>query len=230
MYTLALLEPTDSERGERLSRLGATAVLSKPVKPDEAVATARRLIERRRLQQHTGIAGQSPAIHEVLVKIEQMAPVSSTVLIQGESGTGKELVAKALHDLSPRHGKPFITVNCAALPETLLESELFGHEKGAFTGAAERRLGRFELADQGTIFLDEIGEMTLSTQVKLLRVLESRTFFRVGGVQPIKVDVRVIAATNRNLRDKVALGEFRDHLYYRLNAPHIYLPLLRDRR
>jgi transcriptional regulator with PAS, ATPase and Fis domain len=166
----------------------------------------------------------------VLVKIEQMAPVSSTVLIQGESGTGKELVAKGIHDLSPRRGKPFIAVNCAALPDTLLESELFGHEKGAFTGAAERRLGRFELADGGTIFLDEIGDVPASTQVKLLRVLEARTFFRVGGTQPIKVDVRVLAATNRSLRDAVALGEFRDDLYYRLSVLNIYLPPLRERR
>ena len=167
----------------------------------------------------------------MLVKIEQMAPVSSTVLIQGESGTGKELVAQgASTTSSPRRGKPFIAVNCAALPETLLESELFGHEKGAFTGAAERRLGRFELADSGTIFLDEIGEIPPSTQVKLLRVLESRTFFRVGGTQPIKVDVRVLAATNRPLRDAVALGEFRDDLYYRLNVLNIYLPPLRERR
>jgi DNA-binding NtrC family response regulator len=202
----------------------------KPARADEIVETARRLIERRRLQERTGIIGESAAIQEVLVKIEQMAPVSSTVLIQGESGTGKELVAKALHDLSRRRGKPFITVNCAALPETLLESELFGHEKGAFTGAAERRLGRFELADTGTIFLDEIGEIPPATQVKLLRVLESRTFFRVGGVQPIKVDVKVIAATNRPLRDAVALGEFRDDLYYRLNVLNIYLAPLRERR
>jgi DNA-binding NtrC family response regulator len=193
------------------------------------VETARRLIERRRLQERTGIIGESPAIQEVLVKIEQMAPVSSTVLVQGESGTGKELVAKGLHDLSRRRGRPFITVNCAALPETLLESELFGHEKGSFTGAAERRLGRFELADTGTIFLDEIGEIPSATQVKLLRVLESRTFFRVGGIQPIKVDVRVLAATNRPLRDAVALGEFRDDLYYRLNVLNIYLPPLRER-
>ena len=230
VFSLALLEPTDSERGERIARIGATALLTKPLKIDEAVATARRLVERRRLQQHTGISGQSPSIHEVLVKIEQMAPVTSTVLIQGDSGTGKELVAKALHDLSPRRGKAFIAVNSSALPESLLESELFGHEKGAFTGAAERRLGRFELADGGTIFLDEIGDIPLSVQVKLLRVLESRTFFRVGGVQPIKVDVRVIAATNRPLRDSVALGEFREDLYYRLSVLNIYLPPLRERR
>src|ERR687892_1156944 len=228
--TLALLEPTDSERTERVGRLGVTETMMKPARADEIVETARRLIERRRLQERTGIIGESAAIQEVLVKIEQMAPVSSTVLVQGESGTGKELVAKAIHDLSPRRGKPFIAVNCAALPETLLESELFGHEKGAFTGAAERRLGRFELADTGTIFLDEIGEIAPSTQVKLLRVLESRNFFRVGGVQPIKVDVKVIAATNRPLRDGVALGEFRDDLYYRLNVLNIYLAPLRERR
>ncbi len=227
---LALLEPTDSERAERVGRLGVTETMMKPVATDEVVATARRLMERRGLQERTGIYGESAAIQEVLVKIEQMAPVSSTVLIHGESGTGKELVAKAIHDLSPRRGKPFVAVNCAALPETLLESELFGHEKGAFTGAAERRLGRFELADTGTIFLDEIGEIPASTQVKLLRVLESRTFFRVGGTQPIKVDVRVVAATNRALRDAVALGEFRDDLYYRLNVLNIYLAPLRERR
>jgi DNA-binding NtrC family response regulator len=228
--TLALLEPTDSERAERVGRLRATEVMTKPVAPDDVVATARRLIDRRHLQERTGIVGESAPIQEVLVKIEQMAPVSSTVLVQGESGSGKELVAKGLHDLSPRRNEAFITVNCAALPDTLLESELFGHEKGAFTGAAERRLGRFELADGGTIFLDEIGEIPPATQVKLLRVLESRTFFRVGGTQPIKVDVRVIAATNRALRDAVTLGEFRDDLYYRLNVLNIYLPPLRERR
>ena len=228
--TLALLEPTDSERTERVERLGVTETMMKPARADEILETARRLLERRGLQERTGIIGESAAIQEVLVKIEQMAPVSSTVLIQGESGTGKELVAKAIHDLSPRRGRPFIAVNCAALPETLLESELFGHEKGAFTGAAERRLGRFELADTGTIFLDEIGEVPASVQVKLLRVVESRSFFRVGGTQPIKVDVRVVAATNRSLKDAVSLGEFRDDLYYRLSVLNIYLPPLRERR
>src|SRR6188472_952927 len=228
--TLALLEPTDSERAERVARLGVTETMLKPVPADEAVATARRLVERRRLQERTGIGGESAAIQEVLVKIEQMAPVSSTVLVQGESGTGKELVAKALHDLSPRRGEAFITVNCAALPDTLLESELFGHEKGAFTGAAERRLGRFELADGGTIFLDEIGEIPTATQVKLLRVLEEREFTRVGGTASIRVDVRVIAATNRPLREHVEEGSFRTDLYYRLNVLSIYLPPLRERR
>jgi DNA-binding NtrC family response regulator len=229
--SLALLEATDtSERFDACARLGVTDVLAKPVTPDELVVTSRRLLERRALQQRTGIAGESAPIQELLVKIEQMAPVSSTVLVQGESGTGKELVARAIHDLSPRRGKPFIAINCAALPETLLESELFGHEKGAFTGAAERRLGRFELADTGTIFLDEIGEIPLSVQVKLLRVLETRSFFRVGGTQPIKVDVRVVAATNRGLRESVSLGEFRDDLYYRLSVLNIYLPPLRERR
>ena len=193
---LALLEADRSAGpGERDEHLHATALLSKPVNPEEVVQTVGRLVARRQLQLRTGIVGESPAIQELLVKIEQMAPVSSTVLIQGESGTGKELVARAIHDLSPRRGKPFIAINCAALPETLLESELFGHEKGAFTGAAERRLGRFELADTGTIFLDEIGEIPPSVQVKLLRVLETRNFFRVGGVAPIKVDVRVVAAS-----------------------------------
>src|SRR5213083_2727703 len=228
--TLGLVEATEPDPQGLARRLGLTAFLEKPADPAEVVATVRRLVERRRLQQRTGIIGESPAIQEMLVKIEQMAPVTSTVLIEGESGTGKELVARGIHDLSPRRGKPFVAVNCAAIPDTLLESELFGHEKGAFTGAAERRLGRFELADGGTIFLDEVGEMAPATQVKLLRVLEDRTFFRVGGTQAIKVDVRVIAATNKSLKEEVALGRFRDDLFYRLNVLHIYLPPLRERR
>ena len=166
----------------------------------------------------------------MLVKVEQMAPVSSTVLIEGESGTGKELVARAIHRLSPRRNKPFIAVNVGALPDTLLESELFGHEKGSFTGAAERRIGRFELANTGTLFLDEIGDVPLSTQVKLLRALEEKEITRVGGVQTIPVDVRVVAATNNPLRQGVEEGRFRSDLYYRLNVLSIYLPPLRERR
>jgi len=228
--TLGLVEATDDDPSRIGRELGLTGWLVKPVDPGEVTATVRRLVERRRLQQRTGILGESAAIQEVLVKIEQMAPVTSTVLIEGESGTGKELVARAIHDLSPRRGKAFIAVNSAGLPETLLESELFGHEKGSFTGAAERRLGRFELANGGTIFLDEVAEMPAATQVKLLRVLEDRTFFRVGGTQPIHVDVRVIAATNKSLKEAVALGTFRDDLFYRLNVLSIYLTPLRERR
>src|SRR6266487_768582 len=228
--TLGLVEATDEDPNQIGRELGLTGWLVKPVDPLEVTATVRRLIERRRLQQRTGILGESAPIQEVLVKIEQMAPVTSTVLIEGASGTGKELVAKAIHDLSPRRAKPFIAVNCAAIPDTLLESELFGHEKGAFTGAAERRLGRFELANGGTIFLDEVGEMTPSTQVKLLRVLEDRSFFRVGGTQPIQVDVRVTAATNKSLKESVELERFRDDLFYRLNVLAVYLPPLRERR
>jgi len=228
--TLGLVEATDEAAETVAHELGLTGWLVKPTDPAEVTATVKRLIERHRLQQRTGILGESPPVQEVLVKIEQMAPVTSTVLIEGESGTGKELVSRAIHDLSPRRGKAFIAVNCAALPETLLESELFGHEKGAFTGAAERRLGRFELADGGTILLDEIGEMPASTQVKLLRVLEDKSFFRVGGTQPIQVDVRVTAATNKSVKEAVALGRFRDDLYYRLNVLSVYLPPLRERR
>jgi DNA-binding NtrC family response regulator len=228
--TLGLVEQSDPDPRQLAQQHGLTAWMAKPVDPRDVVAAAGRLIARRRLQEHTGILGESSAIQEVLVKTEQIAPASSTVLIEGESGTGKELVAQAIHHLSPRRDQPFIAVDCAALPEPLLESELFGHEKGAFTGAAERRLGRFELAHKGTLFLDEIGEMPVSLQVKLLRVLENRTFFRVGGTQPIRVDVRVIAATNRSLREAVSLGEFREDLFYRLNVLYIYLPPLRERR
>ena len=215
---------------DRLLAAGYAEVYVKPVNVGDVADGVRRILERRRLQAQTGLIGESGAIREVLVKIEQMAPVSSTVLIEGESGTGKELVARAMHQLSPRRTKPFIAVNVGALPDTLLESELFGHEKGAFTGAAERRLGRFELADTGTLFLDEIGEIPSSTQVKLLRVLEEREVMRVGGTQAFEIDVRVIAATNRPLRESVEAGDFRSDLYYRLNVLRIYLPPLRERK
>ena len=215
---------------DRLRAAGFIDIFPKPVNVDEVVDAIKRTLERQRLQQVTGLMGESPAMREVLVRIEQMAPVSSTVLIEGESGTGKELVARAIHQLSGRRGGPFIAVNVGALPESLLESELFGHEKGAFTGAAERRLGRFELADAGTLFLDEVGEIPQSTQVKLLRVLEEREVTRVGGSHPIPIDVRVVAATNRSLREHVAEGDFRADLYYRLNVLSVYLPPLRERK
>ncbi len=215
---------------ERLRDVGYAETWPKPVVIDDVVDSIRRRLERYMLAADTGLVGESAAIREVLVKIEQIAPVTSTVLIEGESGTGKELVARAVHRLSPRRGKPFIAVNVGALPETLLESELFGHEKGSFTGAAERRLGRFELADTGTLFLDEIGEIPPATQVKLLRVLEEREVTRVGGVQTIPVDVRVVAATNRPLREHVDEGAFRADLFYRLNVLSVYLPPLRERR
>jgi DNA-binding NtrC family response regulator len=215
---------------ERLRGLGYSEVYIKPIVPEEVAAGVRRLADRQALARETGLYGESEAIREVLVKVEQMAPVSSTVLVEGESGTGKELVARAMHRLGPRRGRPFIAVNVGALPETLLESELFGHEKGAFTGAAERRIGRVELADTGTLFLDEIGDIPPATQVKLLRVLEEREVTRVGGTNAIPVDVRVITATNRPLRQQVAEATFRPDLYYRLNVLSIYLPPLRERR
>ena len=228
--SVGLSDVADEEYLERLRSAGYVEIYPKPVSYPEVLAGLKRILERRRLQSLTGLIGESDAVREVMVQVEQMAPVTATVLIEGESGTGKELVARALHVLSGRKSRPFIAVNVGALPETLLESELFGHEKGAFTGAAERRLGRFELADRGSIFLDEIGEIPVGTQVKLLRVLEEREFMRVGGTSPINVDVRVIAATNRPLREQVEQGTFRTDLFYRLNVLRIHLPPLRDRR
>ncbi|GAC1650526.1 MAG: sigma-54 dependent transcriptional regulator [Gemmatimonadaceae bacterium] len=227
---VGLMDTEDIDERERLRAAGYTELFAKPIAPDDLAAGVRRVLERRQLQRETGLIGESDAVREVLIKVEQMAPVTSTVLVEGESGTGKELVARGLHRLGPRRAKPFIAVNVGALAETLLESELFGHEKGAFTGAAERRIGRFELADGGTLFLDEIGEIPQATQVKLLRVLEERELTRVGGTQPIRVDVRVVAATNRPLREHVETGQFRADLYYRLNVLGIYLPPLRERR
>lgn len=175
------------------------------------------------------IIGESPALGQVLQKVEQVAPTNSTVLLRGETGTGKELVAHAIHINSPREAKPFVRVNCAALAPGILESELFGHEKGSFTGAMARRPGRFELADGGTLFLDEVGDLPMEVQIKLLRTLQEREFERVGGAETIKVDVRLVSATNRNLEEMIEAGEFREDLYYRLNVFPINLPPLRDR-
>jgi DNA-binding NtrC family response regulator len=188
---------------------------------------------RRQLREHGtfgSLIGNSPEMRKIYEVVEQAAPTSASVLITGESGTGKELVAQTIHQLSPRAGFPFVAINCAAIPETLLESEIFGHEKGAFTGAADRRQGCFELADRGTLFLDEIGEMTPATQVKLLRVLQERTFRRLGGRTEQSVDVRVIAATNIDPAEAVQKGKLREDLYYRLNVFALHLPALRDRR
>ena len=175
------------------------------------------------------IIGDSAALREVLAKVEQVAPTASTVLLRGETGTGKELVAHAIHINSPREQKPFVRVNCAALAPGILESELFGHEKGSFTGAVQRRPGRFELADGGTLFLDEVGDLPIEVQIKLLRTLQEREFERVGGSETIKVDVRLVSATNRNLEQMIEEGTFREDLYYRLNVFPINLPPLRDR-
>jgi DNA-binding NtrC family response regulator len=227
---LGLLEPTEPSSREICRALGLSDCLTKPIDVDEGVMVGRRLVQRERLREVTGITGETDVMEEVLERVVQISSVDSTVLIQGESGTGKELVARGIHALSSRRHRPFIAVNVAALPETLLESELFGHEKGAFTGAASLRKGLFELAHTGDIFLDEIGEMPMSTQTKLLRVLEEREFRRVGGEELIRVDVRVIAATNRGLREEVEVGEFRRDLYHRLNVLRIELPSLRERR
>ena len=176
------------------------------------------------------IIGSSAGIKNVLELVEKVAPGKSTVLLRGETGTGKEIIAERIHNLSPRRDKPLIKVNCAAIPETLLESELFGHERGAFTGAIARKLGKFELAHKGTIFLDEIGDLSLTLQVKLLRVLQGKEFERVGGTQTIKVDIRLISATNKNLENDVTQGKFREDLFYRLNVIPIYIPPLRERK
>ena len=223
---------------------GAYDYLSKPVDPQrlrillqkavERQTTLREVRQLRRQLREQGsfgrIIGNSPAIRTVYRVIEQAAPTSASVLISGESGTGKELIAQTIHELSPRATFPFVAINCAAIPETLLESEIFGHEKGAFTGAHDRRTGVFELAHRGTLFLDEIAEMMPATQVKLLRVLQERTFRRLGGRQEQSVDVRVIAATNVDPGQAVASGKLREDLYYRLNVFAMELPALRERR
>lgn len=187
-------------------------------------------MERKEFQRHFGIIGQSVEIQEIVDIVQQVAPSDITVLVTGESGVGKEVIARAIHGASRRAKKPFVPVNCGAIPEGLIESELFGHEKGSFTSAVESRKGYFEIADGGTIFLDEIGEMPLSTQVKLLRVLENGEFSRVGSSVPRRVDVRVIAATNKNLEYEVQQKRFRPDLYFRLRSVNIWIPPLRNRR
>ena len=224
-------------------RAGAYDFLTKPVNLDSLDLLLDRCLESRNLKKEnrelkkqladksatSHIIGKSQQMQDVMETLTQIAPARSTVLLTGESGTGKELAARALHDLSNRAGKPFVAVHCAALATNLLGAELFGHEKGAFTGATERRIGRFEAADGGTLFLDEIGEIDPSVQVTLLRILETRSFERVGGHTPIEVDVRLVAATNRDLKKMVAEGTFREDLYYRLDVLHVRMPPLRER-
>ncbi|MBX3128730.1 MAG: sigma-54-dependent Fis family transcriptional regulator [Polyangiaceae bacterium] len=224
-------------------REGADDYLTKPLNTDELVLVIDRCLDRMKLRREAqslkaqlneryrfdNIVGTSAEMQEVFKSVAQVAPSRATVLLTGESGTGKELVAAAIHHRSTRREGPFVKLHCAALAETLLESELFGHERGAFTGADRRREGRFEQANGGTLFLDEIGEISPSTQVKLLRVLQEREFERVGGNQTLSVDVRVIAATNRDLRQLASEGRFREDLYYRLNVINVHLPALRKR-
>jgi DNA-binding NtrC family response regulator len=224
-------------------KLGAADYLSKPFDVEELRIVVDRALNSQELEREVkqlraqvvqryafhNLIGKSAGMQEIYAKIEQVADSRTTVLITGESGTGKELVAKALHYNSSRRERPFVALNCAALPETLIESELFGHEKGSFTDATARRVGQFELANSGTLFLDEIGDLSPVTQAKLLRVLQEREFTRIGGVQPIKVDVRIVAATNKNLDELVRKGQFREDLYYRINVISLYLPPLRER-
>jgi DNA-binding NtrC family response regulator len=225
-------------------RRGAFDFLIKPVSLEKLEIIIKRALQSRTIEAENvelherldkkysfgGIVGNSPGLTDVLDKVKLVAPSRATVLLEGETGTGKELIAQAIHQNSTRARKPFVPVHCAALAANLLESELFGHEKGAFTGATERRIGRFEAADGGTLFLDEIGEIDASTQVKLLRFLETRSFERLGSSTPVKVDVRLVCATNRNLTEMSKSGEFREDLLYRLNVVTIHLPALRHRQ
>ena len=224
----------------RAMKLGAVEYLAKPVELDQARsliqgalkgAGVNREVEALRKQGGlAGIVGKSPVMQEVFKKVAAVAGSDATVLLMGESGTGKELLARAVHYNSARSGGPFEAINCASIPETLLESELFGHEKGAFTGAIRQKPGKFEVAGGGTVFLDEVGEISLGAQVKLLRFLEERKFERVGGTESVSVDVRIVSATNQNLEERVREGRFREDLYFRLNVVRIDIPPLRERR
>jgi DNA-binding NtrC family response regulator len=232
------------ENAVEAMKLGAYDFIQKPVDVDHLSLLLRRLREHRelrfenlllkeefqKLHRLPAIVGESPRIVEVSHAIQRVAPTDATVLLQGESGTGKELFARAIHQLSPRRDRPFVAINCAAIPSTLIENELFGHEKGAFTGANARQLGKFELADSGTIFLDEIGELDPSVQSKILRVLQEHRFERVGGTASIDADIRVICATNRQLEDAVKRGAFREDLFFRINVFPVTVPPLRARR
>jgi two-component system nitrogen regulation response regulator NtrX len=225
----------------KATKLGAFHFVEKPLAPEAVLLSLRSALElrharatnralREELRSRDGMVGRAPAIEQVRSVIERVAPTDARVLITGESGTGKEVVASAVHERSARHTGPLVRLNCAAIPRDLVESEMFGHEKGAFTGATERRRGRFELASGGTLFLDEIGDLSLEAQAKLLRALEGGEVERVGGHEPIKVDVRILAATNKDLRAEVAAGRFREDLFFRLHVIPIHLPPLRERR
>ena len=229
------------ETAVKATRLGAYDFIEKPLSLEKTILAVRNALEHQRLEQENltlretlderyELVGESPAIHALRTQILSAAPSHGRVLIRGESGTGKELIARAIHRQSLRAERPFVEVNCAAIPDELIESELFGHERGAFTGATTKRRGKFELADGGTIFLDEVGDMSIKTQAKVLRVLQEQTFERVGGSETLTVDVRVIAASNKDLEDEIQRGTFREDLFYRLNViPFEVLPL-RDRK
>lgn len=229
------------ETAVRATKLGAYDYIEKPISLEKITLTVRHALHEKKLEQENlrlrqklksqyEIIGENPAMRRLKEQIKTAAPTNSRILISGENGTGKELIARAIHAHSLRAEKPFIEINCAAIPDTLIESELFGYERGAFTGAVSTKKGRFELADGGTLFLDEIGDMSLPTQAKVLRVLQEQRFDRVGGTKTIEVDVRVISASNKNLQEEIKKGAFREDLFYRLNVIHLHIPPLRERK